>query len=331
MGHQIGKRHNPRRGSLMYWPRKRAKRIYSRVRNWPSSDEIKPLGFAGYKAGMTHIIAIDNRKTSPTKGEEIQIPCTVIETPSLFVFGLRFYKKTPSGFICVCDILSENISKEFKRKTILPKKRKKKIEDIKGFDDIKLLAHTKPKEAGVKRKKPEIFEVGVGGKEINKKTEFCRNLIGKEIKVSEVFKEGQQIDVISVSKGKGFQGPVKRFGVKLLSHKAEKARRKPGSYGPEGHAKLTYRAVMPGQLGYNTRVEYNKQILRIDSDGKNIIPKGDFINYGLIKSDYIIIAGSVPGPRKRLIRLRHAMRPSKKIPPVPPTIVYVSKESKQGC
>lgn len=312
----------------MYWPRKRARRIYPRIKNWPIISDIKPLGFAGYKAGMTHIIAVDNKKTSPTKGEEIQIPCTVIETPSLFVWGLRFYKKTTSGLISLCDVLSENIPKEFKRKAAYPKKIKKKTEDIKDADDVKLLVNTKPRESGVKRKKPEVFEIAVGGKEISKKIEFCKGIIGKEIKVSDVFKEGQQIDVISVSKGKGFQGPVKRFGIKLLSHKAKKTRRKPGAYAPEGAQKLTYRAVMSGQMGFNSRVEYNKQIIKIGS--KDITPKGGFVNYGVVKGDYILLSGSVPGSRKRLIRLRFAIRANKNIPPIPPSITYLSRESKQG-
>ena len=52
----------PRAGSLAFWPRKRAKRIYPRVTTWSKSDKTKIDGFAGYKSGMVHVSIIDNRK-----------------------------------------------------------------------------------------------------------------------------------------------------------------------------------------------------------------------------------------------------------------------------
>ena len=61
------RRYQPRSGSLGYRPRKRAKRELARFRNWPSVDSAGLLGFAGYKAGMTHIVGVDGRKTAPTR------------------------------------------------------------------------------------------------------------------------------------------------------------------------------------------------------------------------------------------------------------------------
>ena len=54
------KTRNPRHGSMQYWPRKRAKRSFPRIRSWGASKENKPLGFAGYKVGMTHVMIVDN-------------------------------------------------------------------------------------------------------------------------------------------------------------------------------------------------------------------------------------------------------------------------------
>jgi large subunit ribosomal protein L3 len=68
--------------------------------------------------------------------------------------------------------------------------------------------------------------------------------------------------------------------------------------------------------------------MQIGNDGKNVIPKGGFLNYGIIRNDYIIVKGSIPGPTKRLIRLRPAIRPEKAQPA--PEITYISLESKQG-
>ncbi|MBW2999343.1 50S ribosomal protein L3, partial [Candidatus Woesearchaeota archaeon] len=75
----------PRSGSMQYWPRKRAKRAYARVRSWAAGKEPKLLGFAGYKAGMSHISFTDPRKSSTTKGMEITWPVTIIECPPVKV------------------------------------------------------------------------------------------------------------------------------------------------------------------------------------------------------------------------------------------------------
>lgn len=87
-----------------------------------------------------------------------------------------------------------------------------------------------------------------------------------------------------------------------------------------------------GQMGYHKRTEFNKKILKISdaSDVDAINPDGGFIKYGLVKNDYILIKGSVPGPSKRLIILRKAMRP-KKSDDNAPQINYISTSSKQGA
>jgi large subunit ribosomal protein L3 len=68
---------------------------------------------------------------------------------------------------------------------------------------------------------------------------------------------------------------------------------------------------MAGQLGFQTRTELNKRILKIGENGEEINPKGGFKNYGIVKTNYLLLEGSVPGPKKRLVRLRAAIRPPK--------------------
>ncbi|MBW2988370.1 50S ribosomal protein L3, partial [Candidatus Woesearchaeota archaeon] len=70
-----------------------------------------------------------------------------------------------------------------------------------------------------------------------------------------------------------------------------------------------------------TRTEKNKWIVKISNEDIN--PKGGFKHYGLVKNDYILIKGSIPGPTKRLVRLYKAKRPSKKMPSEPPSIEAV--------
>jgi len=319
----------PRKGSMQFWPRKRAKKQTARVRSWASSKEIKPLGFAGYKAGMTHAIVIDNRQKSLTKGEKISTPVTVIECPVIKVAAIRFYKKDYKGLRAISEVFSEKLDKELSKKISTPKKIKSKIEDIKDYDDVRLLAYTQPKTTGIGKKKPELFEIAMGGSKEDK-LNYAKEKLGNEIKIEEIFKEGDQVDIHSITKGKGFQGAVKRFGIGLKHHKSEKGRRAPGTLGgwkAQGH--FMYRVAHAGQTGYHLRTEYNKQILKISNKPEEIKIKGGFLHYGFVKNPFILLKGSIPGPAKRLIRLNIATRPNKGITQDAPVINYLNLESKQ--
>jgi large subunit ribosomal protein L3 len=81
-------------------------------------------------------------------------------------------------------------------------------------------------------------------------------------------------------------------------------------------------------MGFQQRVEYNKWVIAIGEDGDAVNPAGDFLHYGKVKN-YIMLKGSVPGPKKRLIFFRKAIRPDKKVPVQPGEIAYISKRSKQ--
>jgi len=146
----------------------------------------------------------------------------------------------------------------------------------------------------------------------------------------DVFKEGQFIDVISVTKGKGWQGPVKRWGVRILSRKSRKTKRGVAVLGPWHPTRVLYTVPRAGQMGYHQRTEYNKRILKVGANGNEVALKGGFLRYGPIKGPYLLIDGSLPGPAKRLIRLRYPVRPPKRVPEAPPKITQVSLESPQG-
>jgi len=320
----------PRAGSLGFWPRKRTKRIYPRVSNWSDSDKVKIPGFAGYKAGMTHIILVDNRKHSATKGEEISVPVTVLDCPPLKIVGLRFYSSDENGFFVFDEIWSDLEKNKHIVRKLIPGKRKheekfKKIEeDIEKIKKIRAIVQTNPKESGIGKKKPEIFEIEITGKDTKEKLDFAKTMLNKEIRAQDVFKAGDVIDVISISKGKGTQGPIKRFGVKRQKRKDKKKRRHIGALGSEKPGKTPWTIAMPGQLGFQKRTELNKRIVKIGEDGKEITPKAGFTNYGLVKKDYILISGSVPGARKRLIMLRPAIRHTR-TPTGEPEIRHVSR------
>ena len=329
----MGRASKPRAGSLQFWPRKRAKRPYAKVKSWAKSKTVNLLGFAGYKAGMTHVAFKDNRPNSPTKGEVVVWPTTVIECPSIKVFSLRFYKKTPYGLKIVSEILNSKLDKELTRKVKLAKKQDfdNKIKEVSSkldqFDDLRVNVYTQPQKTGIGKKKPELFELGIGGSTIKGKFDYAISLLTKEIKVSDVIKQGSKVDVHAVTRGKGFQGVVKRFGVHLMSHKTEKKRRT-NIYGPTNPSKILWGMIMPGRMGFNLRTDYNKDILLLGDKPENVNPKGGFLHYGMVRNDYLLIKGSVAGHVRRLVTFTESIRNSKGIGQGM-ELQYVSQESKQ--
>ncbi|MEM3379023.1 MAG: 50S ribosomal protein L3 [Candidatus Bathyarchaeia archaeon] len=336
MGHR--KTHAPKHGSLAYLPRKRAKRPVARIRYWPkiSVDAPRLLGFAGYKAGMTYVFTIEDRKRSPNFGKEVMRAATVIETPPMLICGIRAYTKTPYGLKNLTEAWMKDPPAELDRALVLPENfdaeamLQKLEQNLPSTAVIRVIAATQPKEASLSKKKPEIMEIEIGGGTIAKQFEYAKSLLGKTVTAEEVFKDGQYIDVAAITTGKGFQGPVKRWGVTILQHKGRKTKRGIATLGPWNPHHIMYTVPRAGQMGYHQRTEYNKRILKIGKDGKEVTVKGGYIRYGLIKGPYMLIEGSIPGPEKRLIRLRYPARPPKEMPETPPQITYISLDSPQG-
>jgi len=293
----------PRRGSLQYWPRKRARKILPSP-NWKAikSDSNKRLiGFIGYKAGMASAHVKDDTPDSMTKGKKIIIPVTIIECPVMKIFSVRFYK---NGRVAK-EVLAENLDKELKRKIKLPKSNKKA--DFSGeFDDLRVICYSVVKKTGMK-KTPDLSEIAIGGN-YDDKIQFAKEHIGKEIPVSTIFNKGNLVDLRGLTKGKGMQGAVRRFGITLRAHKSEKARRVAviGSFHP---GRVTRRAPMAGQLGMFTRVSYNSKIVDL---GKADDKFQGIKNFGDVKTDYILVTGSVQGTAKRQLLITNSLRPTKK-------------------
>ncbi len=309
---------------MQFWPRKRARRQYARIRNWAGIDETRLLGFAGYKVGMTHISYIDGRKNSKTKGEEIFCPVTILECPPLKVIGYQAYtsdaygKKAKTGGIF-------SATKELLKK-VKAKKKEVKIDETKLGDifDITLVVQTQPAITGIGKKKPEIFELPIGGNDIKAKIDYAKNTMGKDLRISEIFGEGQLVDIHGITKGKGTQGPVKRFGVKILQHKAEKTKRGVATMGPWRPHHGNYRVPQAGKMGWHQRTQLNKWVMRISDNVEKINPAGGWHNYGIIKNEYLLLKGSLDGPKKRLVRLSMPRRTIKKLQETPPEIKHIS-------
>lgn len=287
---------------------------------------------------MTHVAYIEKNDSNPYKDQEVFSPVTILEAPPLIMYGLRVYKNTSDGLKCVGEAWSETIvkNKHFARRLTIPKdydfsEAMNKVEAAfseGNISEVRGLFATQPHMSSVPRKVPDMFEIKVGGSSVDKAFSYAKEHMGKEIRAFDVLKQGQVVDVSAVSKGKGFQGPVKRFRVHRLQHKSRKSKRAVACIGPWHPARVMWTVPRAGQMGFHQRVEYNKQIIKISEKGEEITPKGGFLNYGNVRNDYIMIKGSVPGPKKRLIRIRASIRGAIELET--PEITYINLHSQQS-
>jgi len=309
---------------------------------------------------MTHILMRDSNPKSTSAGQEVRKAVTVVETPPMNILAVRGYRMTPYGmqtageaWADVSQDSPENLFPRFanqtrgerdleegrkpaKRGGRIPRRSEASTEDAlkslreQDLCEVRLIVSTQPQLVrSIPSKTPEIMEIGLVGGDASEKLDWAQERLGGQIGLEDVYQSGQEVDVVGVTKGKGWQGSIKRFGLKLLSHKNSKRRRQGGNMGDFGTAYVRKTIRQAGQVGYHKRTELNKRILRISTpDESEITPAGGFLNYGEVKNPYMIVQGSLPGPAKRMIRFRDATRPRKISGEV--DVTYVSTSSKQG-
>jgi large subunit ribosomal protein L3 len=270
---------------------------------------------------MTHVLMIDDRPNSITTGIEISVPVTIIETPVMRAVALRAY--TERGYYGMklitevwADHDNDNIERALEEGTV---------------HEIRAVVQTMPRLiSGIPKKTPDVMETLIAGGDVAAQLEYGRSILGKEYQMADLFAEGAFVDVAAITTGKGTQGPVKRWGVQLQKGKHSRTGKKRhiGNLGPWTPHYVRRTVPLMGQTGYYQRTEFNKRILKIGSDGTEVTPDGGFINYGIVRNGYVMIRGSVPGPSKRLVRMRPPIRG--KLPLDAPAITYISKESHQG-
>jgi large subunit ribosomal protein L3 len=337
----MGKVSRPRRGSLAYSPRKRAKSQVPHYGSWPVHEGEPVLqGFAGYKVGMTHVVMVDDHKFSPTEGKDIMVPVTIIETPPMKVAAVRAYNRDSYGLHAMTEAWVEGAGGDLEGRITTPASHDagsavKAIRDAiaaGSVAEIFVLTYTQPDViTGVPKKVPDLMEVRVAGGSMDARFDYAESLLGKEVTLSNVVKIGQYVDITAVTKGKGTQGPVKRWGVQVRKRKHSRGGKKRhiGNLGPWNPHHVRWQVPQIGQMGYQQRTEFNKRVLRISENGEEINPDGGFLHYGLVRNPYVMIKGSIPGPTKRLIRIRPAIRQREHMERIP-SIQYTSLRSKQG-
>lgn len=188
---------------------------------------------------------------------------------------------------------------------------------------VRVLAHTQIRKIRLRQKKAHLMEIQVNGGSLSDKVDWAHKLFEKSIPVDTVFNKDEMIDVIGVTKGNGFQGVITRWGVTRLPRKTHRGLRKVACIGAWHPARVQFSVARAGQDGYHHRTEMNKKIYRIGKaaqgpDGKinanaqterdltvkTITPLGGFPHYGEVNEDYVMVKGSVMGPKKRIITLR---------------------------
>jgi large subunit ribosomal protein L3 len=117
---------------------------------------------------------------------------------------------------------------------------------------------------------------------------------GQELKPGEVFSQGERVDVIGVSKGKGFAGVMKRHGFAGLgaSHGTERKHRSPGSVGACATPGRVFKGLrMAGHMGHERVTVLNLELAKIDPE-RNLL----------------LVRGAVPGPKGGLVMIRSAVQ-----------------------
>lgn len=156
-----------------------------------------------------------------------------------------------------------------------------------GFEDKRIKLSNKPEQGHVakantapKRFVREFRNVNVEEYEV-----------GQEVKV-EIFAEGDVIDVTGVTKGKGFQGVIKRHGQSRgpMSH-GSRYHRRPGSMGPVAPNRVFKQKKLPGQMGATVVTIQNLEIVKVD-----------------VERNLLLVKGNVPGSKKALVTVKTAIK-----------------------
>jgi len=334
----------PRHGHLGFLPRKRTSRHRGKVKTFPKDDPKKPVhmtAFMGYKAGMTHIVRESDRPGSKLHKKEVVEAVTIIETPPVVVVGVVGYIETPKGLRALTTVWAQHLSDEVKRRFYknwyLSKKKAftkyakkyadghkditKEIERIKKYCTVvRVLVHTQIGKIRIQQKKAHLMEVQLNGGSIADKVNWAQEHFEKTVEVGAVFEQDEVIDIIGVTKGKGYEGVTHRWGTKKLPRKTHRGLRKVACIGAWHPSRVMYSVARAGQNGYHHRTETNKKVYRIgkgddsrnastdyDLTEKTITPMGGFPHYGTVREDFVMIKGACVGVKKRILTLRKSL------------------------
>jgi len=170
----------------------------------------------------------------------------------------------------------------------------KKTVDTDGYESVQVGFGEKSEKASNKPMMGHFGKSGSTPKRFLKElrgTELNEFEVGQEVPVS-IFAEGDYVDVQGVSKGKGFQGNIKRHNQSRgpMTHGSH-YHRGPGSMGPVAPNRVVKGKNLPGHMGSRTVTIQNLQIVKVDEER------------GLL-----LIGGNVPGAKKSFVTIKQAIK-----------------------
>ena len=170
----------------------------------------------------------------------------------------------------------------------------KKTVDTDGYEAIQIGFEDKREKLSNKPEQGHVAKANTAPKRFIREirnADLAEYEIGQEVKV-EIFAEGDVVDVTGVTKGKGFQGVIKRHGQSRgpMSH-GSRYHRRPGSMGPVAPNRVFKQKKLPGQMGGNVVTIQNLEIVKVDAE-RNLL----------------LVKGNVPGSKKALITVKSGIK-----------------------
>ncbi|MGG4263968.1 50S ribosomal protein L3 [Peribacillus simplex] len=170
----------------------------------------------------------------------------------------------------------------------------KKTVETDGYEAVQVGFENKREKLSNKPEKGHVEKANTTPKRFIREfrgTDLTEYEIGQEVNVS-IFAEGELVDVTGVSKGKGFQGAIKRHGQSRgpMSH-GSRYHRRPGSMGPVAPNRVFKGKLLPGRMGGEQITVQNLAIVKVD-----------------VERNLLLIKGNVPGARKALIKVKTAVK-----------------------
>jgi len=282
----------PRQGNLAFFPKRRTKNTKGKIRHFPKDDASKPVhltGFIGYKAGMTHVVrVIDRKEGKKTVKKDVVDACTIIETPPIIVNGVVGYINTPRGLRVLTTVWAQHLpqslirrfyknyhvakrnafkkyAKRYEEKADSKRHPNRDLQRIKKYCTVvRVLVSSQIEKVKLRQRKAHLMEIQVnGGKNVTDKVNWAVSKFEKEVTVGEVFQDSEMVDTIAITRGKGTAGVVKRYGVKKLPKKTRRGNRKVGCIGAWHPAAVKWTVARSGILGYYHRTTINQKIFRV--------------------------------------------------------------------
>lgn len=186
-----------------------------------------------------------------------------------------------------------------------------------GYDAIQVGFEDKREKLANKAEKGIVAKANTAPKRFIREFRYAEMMsyeVGDVITVDS-FVAGEVVDVTGTSKGKGYQGVIKRHGQHIgpKGH-GSGAHRIVGSMGPIAPNRIAPGKNMPGHMGHETKTVQNLEIVAVD-----------------VENNALLIKGSIPGPKKGLVVVKSAIKANGKVNPAVELVINTQEEAVEAA